>query len=156
MSTSPLSRIGHQAPDKAAQGSENQTPCTSADGLLEGPTAVTCEKGGPPMADSPHKSVRNQIRDHLRASERLLSAKEPNSTAETRRDSRDSIKRLEHIIAVQEDHVKKMRHKSVGSRSQTLRLRASMKDSLAIYRHTLQQIRQSAETLEISWALHEE
>jgi len=107
------------------------------------------------MADSPHKSVRNQISDHLHAAEHLLSANAPNSNAETRRDSKDTIKRLERIIAVQEDRVKKMRHKSVGSRSQTLRLRACMKDSLAIYRLTLQQIRQSAEHLEISWALHE-
>ena len=76
-----------------------------------------------------------------------------NSIAMTRRDSRDSIKRLEHIIAVQEDHVKKMRHKSVGSRSQTLRLRASMKDSLALFRYTLQQIRESDEKLELSWAM---
>lgn len=87
------------------------------------------------MADSPRTSVQNRVQEHVR--------------------SRDLIKRLEFIIAVQENSVKKMRHKSVGSRSQTLRLRASMKDSLAIYRHTLKRIIQSAETLDISWALHE-
>ena len=86
------------------------------------------------MADSP-RTVQNQVQQDLR--------------------SRDLIDRLERIIAVQEDRVKKMRHQSIGNRSQTLRVRASMKDSLAIYRHTLQHIRRSAETLAISWALHE-
>jgi hypothetical protein len=106
------------------------------------------------MAESQHTSVRNQGQNDLRASERLLSANEPNSLAETRRVSKDSITRLEHIIAVQEIHVKKMRHRSIGSPSQTRRLRASMKDLLATYKFTLQQIRQSADNLEISWALH--
>jgi len=131
------------------------TPYTSADGLLEGLTADSCEIRRAPMADSPRTAVQNQIQDHLRSSERLLSADVPNSNAETRRVSRDSIERLEHIIAAQEDRVKKMRHKSVGSRSQTLRLRASMKDVLTTFRHTLLQIRRSAKHLEISWALHE-
>ncbi len=104
------------------------------------------------MANSPHASVRNQVQDHLRSSVRLLEA---NSIAETRRVSRNSIERLENIIVLQEDCVKKMRHQSVGSHSQTLQLRASMKDSLAIYRLTLEQIRQSAETLELAWAMLE-
>ena len=117
---------------------------------------VTCEKGGRLMADSPYKSVHNQIRDNLGAYERLLSTNPPNWNAETRPDSRILIQRLEHIIADQEDRVNRMRHQSAGSPSQTHRLRASMKDVLATYRLTLQQIRQSAETLELSWALHTE
>ena len=116
---------------------------------------VTVRKGGP-MADSPYKSVPNQIWDNLLAYERLLSTNAPNSNAETRPDSRNLIQRLEHIIAEQEDRVKRMRHESAGSPSQTHRLRASMKDVLATYRLTLEQIRQSAETLELSWALHTE
>ena len=121
---------------------------TPADGLLEGPTAVTCENGDRRMADSLRSSVQNQVQDHLRSSERLRSANAPNSNAETRRVLGDSIKRLEHIIAVQEDRVKEeMMHQSVGSPSQTLRLIASMKDELLTYKLTLQQIRQSGEIL---------
>ena len=108
------------------------------------------------MADSPYKSVRNQIRDNLRAYERLLSANALSSNAEVRRDSTNLIQRLEHLIAVQEGRVKKMQHQSAGSHSETRRLRASMKDVLATYRRTLQHIRQSAETLELSWMLHTE
>lgn len=108
------------------------------------------------MENSPHKSIRNQIRDNLGAYERHLSANASNANAKTRRDSRNLIQRLEHIIAVQEDRVKQMRHQSVRSPSKTHRLRASMKDVLETYRLTLQQIRQSAEILELSWALHSE
>src|SRR5262245_17435847 len=89
------------------------------------------------MGESPHTSVRNA----------------PYSIVMTRRVSKDSIKRLEHIIAVQEARAKKMRHQSVGSPSQTVRLRASMKNSLALFRYTLQQIRESDEKLELSWAM---
>jgi hypothetical protein len=62
------------------------------------------------MAESPHTSVRNQVQDTVRASERPLSANALNSNAERRLASMDSIKRLEHIIAVQEDRMKNMRH----------------------------------------------
>jgi hypothetical protein len=103
---------------------------TAADGLLEGLTAVICEKGGRPMAGSP------RLQEHRRSCTQLIS-------------------RLERIIAVQQDRLKKIGHRSGRDRSQTLRLRASMRESLAIYRQTLLQIRQSAKTLENSWALHE-
>ena len=106
------------------------------------------------MVDSQYKSVRNQLQDHLRVSERPLLVL--NSSAETRRVSRESVRRLEDIIAVQEDRVRKMRHRSVGTPSQTLRLRASNKDLLLTYRLTLQQIRQIAETLELSCAILDE
>ena len=108
------------------------------------------------MAESPHKSVPNTILANLRAYERLLSAKTPISNAETRPDARHLIQRLEHIIADQEDRVKRMGHQSIGSPSETHRLRASMKDVLATYRRTLQQIRQSAVALELSWSLDAE
>jgi len=107
------------------------------------------------MADSPHQSVHNQAQAHLRASEGLRSANAPNSIPKTRPASTDSITRLEHIIAIQEDRMKKMWHQSIGSPSETRRLRASMKDSLLTYKHTLQRIRQSAEILELSWAMLE-
>ena len=102
------------------------------------------------MADSPRASVR--VHNDLQSSERLHAL---NSIAKTRRVYKDSIQRVEDIITVQEKRVKKMGHQSVGTSSQTLRLRASVKDSIAIYRLTLQQIRQSAEALELSWAMLE-
>ena len=105
------------------------------------------------MADSPYQYVRNQIRDNLRTYERLSFGKRTEFVAQRRRVSEDSIKRLEKIITIQEDRVKKIRHQSGGSPSQTHRLRASMKDLLTTYRHTLQRIRASAETLELSWTI---
>jgi hypothetical protein len=107
------------------------------------------------MADSPDTSVRNQIRDNLRAYERPFFGKRTAFVAQRRRLSADSIKRLENIITIQEDRVKQMRHQSGGSPSQRHRLRASMKDLLTTYRHTLQRIRESAKTLELSWAMLE-
>src|SRR5262245_57045720 len=102
------------------------------------------------MANSSHhKSARNHIHTHLRFSEPLLRAKGVTSHAESRRVSKESIARLKHMIAVQEDQVKKMRHRSMGSRSQTLRVRAFMKDLLVVTRLTLQQIRQSTDNLEL-------
>ena len=50
------------------------SPPTTADGLLEGPTAVPCEKGGSSMAGSPFPTFRKEVQDCLRASEYLLSA----------------------------------------------------------------------------------
>src|SRR5262245_45415748 len=120
---------------------------------MEGQPPTSCEKGGCPMADSPHQSDRNQVHAHLCTSERLLSANAPNSTTESRRASNDSIKRLENIIAFQESRVEKMRHQSIGSPSEARRLLTSTKDLLLTYKHTLQRIRQSAETLELSWAM---
>ena len=108
------------------------------------------------MAQSPYKYVHNPIWDYLQNYARLLSTDAPKSNTEARRDSRNLIRRLEHIVSVQEDRVKKMQHRSAGSVSKTLRLRASMKDVLATYRRTLQQIRENAKTLELSWALHTE
>ena len=102
------------------------------------------------MADSPHTSVRNQNRG---PSERPLLANVPSSLAQTRQVYADSIQRLEHIVAAQEDRLKKVRHPSVGSPSQTDLMRASMEDSLEITKLTLQQIRQSADTLELAWAI---
>ena len=101
------------------------------------------------MAHSQHLSVPNQVQDDLELSERSLMA---NSIAKGRQVSKDSIQRLEHIIADQQDRLVKMRHQSAGSSSHTLRLRASIKDSLVTYKLTLQTIKQSAETLELTWA----
>ena len=94
------------------------------------------------MADSPDTSVPDHVQrpseDH---STELMIAK-------TRRSYKDSIQRLEHLIFVQELRVKNLRHPS-------RQLLASMKDMLLTYKLTLQQVRQSAENLEISWALME-
>jgi hypothetical protein len=113
---------------RGQNGYSVRTVHTAADGLLKGLTAVICEKGGRPMAGSPRPQ-------------------------EYRRSCTELISRLERIIAVQEDRLKKVGDKSRGDRFQTLRLRASMRET--IYRETLLQIRQSAKTLENSWALHE-
>jgi hypothetical protein len=100
------------------------------------------------MAGFPRTS-ENQARDDLLSSEGRLLGNAAKANAEARRVSRDSIKRLEHIIAIQEARIKKMRHQS----QETLRLRAFMKDLLITSKLTLLQIRQSAEHLEISWAM---
>ena len=95
------------------------------------------------MAESRHTCVTN----HLHAA--------PDSIAEARRASKNSIRRLEDMIAFQKDRVNKLRHQSLASRSQTLRLGASMKDLLVISRLTLLQMKHSAQSLEISWAMLE-
>ena len=46
----------------------------SADGLLEGPTADVCEKGGRPMSFSPFSSIREEVQDYLNSCEHLLAA----------------------------------------------------------------------------------
>jgi hypothetical protein len=107
------------------------------------------------MANSPHTPVHNTIYG-LHGRERLLWTEAGNSIAKARRASKDSIQQLEYIIATQQNRLKKLGHDSVGNPSQTLRLRASMEDTLATYRLTLQQIRQSAETLELTWAMLED
>ena len=118
---------------------------------MEGPTAVTCEKGGP-MADYPHASVRNQAQAHLRASKRLLSADDANVIAERRRVSNDAIRRLEDIVALQEERLKSTRHQSGESLSHIRQLHTAIADVLLISKHTLETLRQSAETLELAWA----
>lgn len=47
---------------------------TNADGLLEGPTADKCEKGGLLMSDNPVFAYRREIQDYLRSCEHLLAA----------------------------------------------------------------------------------
>ena len=105
------------------------------------------------MADSPDISVPNEFLNDLEPSERSLTATVRNSIAKGRRVSKDSIQRLEHIIANQQERLAKLRHQPGRSYSDTRRLRASMKDSLVTYELTLQQIRQSADTLELMWAM---
>ncbi|WHZ25333.1 MAG: hypothetical protein OJF51_000128 [Nitrospira sp.] len=95
------------------------------------------------MADVPRVSARNLIPD---------STVKPLSISEKRRVSRDAIQRLEHIVTVQEDRVKTMRHRSIGSPSLTRRLQVLMKENLITYRNTLQYVRQTAETLEVCWS----
>jgi len=113
------------------------------------------EQGGRPMAQSSHASVPHQAHDRLRSSKRFLSTDAPNSIEELRRVSNNSIRRLQNIIAAQEDGVKKLRHQSGGTPSHALLLRTSMKDSLLTFKHTLEQIKHSAQLLEISWAMLE-
>jgi len=50
------------------------TLATNADGLLKGPTADKCEKGGRPMANSPFPAFRKEVQDYLRSCEHLISA----------------------------------------------------------------------------------
>jgi hypothetical protein len=55
----------------------SSTPHTSntpADGLLEGPTADTCEKGGRFMSNSPFFPYREEVERYLRSCEDLLAA----------------------------------------------------------------------------------
>ncbi len=53
-------------------------PCTprhtTADGLLEGPTADSCEKGGRYMPYNPRFTYRKEVQDYLRSCEHLLVA----------------------------------------------------------------------------------
>jgi hypothetical protein len=107
------------------------------------------------MAHFPQTTVRNHVQVHLRSSKHLHGTNALNSVAEVRRVSSNSIKRLQDIIAAQEDCVKKFQHQAVGTPAAARLLRISMKDSLLIYKHTLEQIRQSADLLEISWTMLE-
>ena len=107
------------------------------------------------MADSSYTFILKQVHDDLGRSERSLTANARNSIAKGRRVSKDSIQQLEHIIATQQDRLAKLRHQPGQSLSHTRRLRASMKDSLVTCALTLQQIRQSADTLELIWAMFE-
>ena len=102
------------------------------------------------MADSPHTSVRNQVRTQLRASNSLLSANEPNVIADKRQVSNDSIRRLEDIIALQEDRLNNTRHRSGESLSHIRQLRTSMAEILLISKNTLETLRRSAKTLELA------
>ena len=104
------------------------------------------------MAYSRHISVVAELQDNL-ASERSLTANARNSIAKGRRLCKDSIQRIEDIIAAQEDRLAKLERRRGESPLHTDSLRASMKDSLTTYRLTLQQIRQSAATLEPIWAM---
>ena len=68
-------------------------------------------------------------------------------------DCRQSIQRLEDMIAVQEDRAKRMRHQPVGSLSHTRWLQACMDDSLFQSKQTLRQVRNSVKCLEFAWAM---
>ena len=105
------------------------------------------------MADSQYISIWDKLQEA--SSECSLTANARDSIAEGRRVSKDSIQRLERIIAAQQDRLANLRHEPGRSRSHTRRLRTSMKDSLVTYKLTLQQIRQSADTLELIWAMFE-
>lgn len=91
-----------------------------------------CEKAGRPMADSPNL---------------------PNSIERRRRVYDGSVVRLETMIAAQSNRLQKLRHQWVGSPSATLRLEASVEDSIATSKLTLQHIRQCAMTFEACWAI---
>ena len=133
-----------------------EIPTTSADGLLEGPTAAMCEKGGRCMADAPQTSVCNRVQSTQHASDSSASAKTSSSTIEPRRVYKRSIKRLEHIIALQKAQSKKIRRQSVNTPSHTHRLQVAMKDVQLISTHTLDQLKQSGKLLELSWAMLED
>ena len=64
-----------------------------------------------------------------------------------------SVVRLETMIAAQSNSLQKLRHQWVGSPSATLRLEASVEDSIATSMLTLQHIRQCAMTFEACWAI---
>ena len=64
-----------------------------------------------------------------------------------------SIVRLETMIAAQSNRLQKLRHQWVGSPSATLRLEASVEDSIATSMLTLQHIRQCAMTFDACWAI---
>ncbi|SLM48479.1 protein of unknown function [Nitrospira japonica] len=104
------------------------------------------------MADSPDKSVRNQVQTHLRASDRMLLSIEPHLLTEEMQIARDSIRRLKQMITLQQDRLKKARHQPGGSSSHARRLRASTVDALSICKLTLLQLKQSADQLKIAWA----
>ena len=85
-----------------SDGTENarKNSHPSADGLLEGPTAATCEKGGRCMADAPQTSVCNYLQALMQAPECSASAKTAHSMIEQRQEYTRSIKRLENMIAL--------------------------------------------------------
>ena len=66
-------------------------PPTTADGLLEGPTADTDEKGGCPMSDSLVLSFRAEVRDFLRSSERLIAATVTSNYTPMTQDEREIV-----------------------------------------------------------------
>ena len=72
------------------------TPDTTADGLLEGPTAVSCEKGGRPMSVSPLPSVRKEVQDYLNSCEHLLAA---TTRPTTPRFSKHELELLEYYAS---------------------------------------------------------
>ena len=94
------------------------------------------------MADTSDRSARNQVEIS-------------NSIAENRQASKDSIRRLEDIIVLQEDRLKQTRHESGEGLSHTLQLRTYMADVLLVSKQTLETLRQSAKNLELSWAMLE-
>jgi hypothetical protein len=47
---------------------------TSADGLLEGPTADSCEKGGSAMETNPNSALREEVQRYLRGCKDLVTA----------------------------------------------------------------------------------
>ena len=107
------------------------------------------------MADSPHTFL-SQVQNHLLSSKHLLSANGSNSIAERRRFSRNSIKRLEDMIEIQEDRLDQIGHRSKNVLSpHTLRLRVSMKELLLTSKQTLALTKESIALIEASWMLHE-
>ncbi len=104
------------------------------------------------MADISRSSVQNRVLEDLNLHERFSSTDIQAFITEKRRNFKDLIQRLEHIVTVQQDRVKAMQHRSGGGRSQARRLRALMKENLLTYRHTLQQVRHAGETLEVAWS----
>ena len=107
------------------------------------------------MADPPRSSAQIQILNNLDFYDRRPSTEQRNSFPEKRVISRDMIDRLEYLVNSQQDQVDAMDDRAAGSRSQTRRLRVLMKKNLVMYRSTLQQVRESAKTLQASWAILE-
>ena len=62
---------------------------------------------------------------------------------------------MEDIIVLQEDRLKQTRHGSGEGLPPTLQLRTYMADVLLVSKQTLETLRQSAKTLELSWAMLE-
>ena len=94
------------------------------------------------MADTSDTSARNQVEIS-------------NSIAEKRQASKDSIRRMEDLIVLQEDRLKQTRDASGEGLPLTLQLRTSMADVLLVSKQTLETLRQSAKSLELSWAMLE-
>ena len=62
---------------------------------------------------------------------------------------------MEDLIVLQEDRLKQTRDASGEGLPLTLQLRTSMADVLLVSKQTLETLRQSAKSLELSWAMLE-
>jgi hypothetical protein len=96
------------------------------------------------MVDLSQSSAQNDISNELSVCDRVSPMVSPTSAAEKRQKFRDMIHGLESIIAVQQDRMNAMQHRSRESSSRTRRLGALMKDNLITCEGTLQQVRQTA------------